>query len=119
MYMHYQNTKKNTFPLHFLNFYTKRVYQRDKKNFWQNTVCLEHQIYASQKKITQPLVVMVETFRMSGVWCLVSGVWCQALDGDGRRRKSLIKMMTAHYNHFVSAFLIVSTGKPENMYKWV
>ena len=25
---------------------------------------MEHQIYASQKKVTQPLVVIVETFRM-------------------------------------------------------
>ena len=33
----------------------------------QNTVFLEHQIYASQKKITQPLVARVETFRMSGL----------------------------------------------------
>ena len=29
-------------------------------------MCLEQKVYASQKKFTQPLVVMVETFRRSG-----------------------------------------------------
>ena len=32
----------------------------------QKNICLEHQINASQKKVIQLLVVMVETFRMSG-----------------------------------------------------
>ena len=31
-------------------------------------VCLEYQLNASQKKFTQPLVVMVETFRMSPLY---------------------------------------------------
>ena len=31
----------------------------------RNKTCLEQQIYASQKIFTQPLVVMVETFRRS------------------------------------------------------
>ena len=35
------------------------------KKIITKTVCLEHQIYASKKNIAQPLVVMVETFRMS------------------------------------------------------
>ena len=37
------------------------------QNLQQNTVCLEQQIYASQDKFTQPMVVMVETFRRSGI----------------------------------------------------
>ena len=49
-------------------------------------------------------------------------------DGDDRRRKSPLdgaaylwpKKITVHSTvMFVSAFIIVSTGKPENTYKWV
>ena len=29
-------------------------------------MCLEQQVYASQENLTQPLVVMVETFKRSG-----------------------------------------------------
>ena len=39
---------------------------RPKKYFYDKTVCLEQQIYASQANFTQPLVVMVETMRRSG-----------------------------------------------------
>ena len=35
----------------------------------ENSVCLEQQIYAIQENVTQPLVVMVETFRMSAQAC--------------------------------------------------
>ena len=59
--------KKNTFLLHLLEFLHKKSVKWDKTKLWQNTVCLEHQIYTSQKKITQPLDVMVETFWMSGL----------------------------------------------------
>ena len=38
---------------------------RPKKNLQQNNVCFEQQIYASQETFTQPLVVMVDTFRRS------------------------------------------------------
>ena len=38
---------------------------RPKKNLLQNTVCLEQEICASQENFTQPLVVLVETFRRS------------------------------------------------------
>ena len=34
-------------------------------NLQQTTVCLEQQIYASQENFTQPLVLIVETFRRS------------------------------------------------------
>ena len=40
---------------------------RPKKNLRQNIVCFEQQIHASQENFTQPLFVMVETFRRSGV----------------------------------------------------
>ena len=57
------------FLFYFISFNFKQKYSENatKKYSQQNTVCLEQQIYASQKKITQPLVVMVETFRRSAV----------------------------------------------------
>ena len=42
-----------------------------KKKFWQNTLCLEQQIYSSQDNFTQLLVVMVETFRRYRGYVLV------------------------------------------------
>ena len=52
------------FALHFLDLYTKRARKRKpKKDLQQNTMCLEQQIYDRQESFTQPLVVMVETFR--------------------------------------------------------
>ena len=39
---------------------------RRKQKVRQNTICLEQQFYTSQDIFTQPLVVMVETFRRSG-----------------------------------------------------
>ena len=38
---------------------------KPKRSLWQNVKGLEQQIYASQENITQPLVVMVKTFRWS------------------------------------------------------
>ena len=34
----------------------------------QDTVCLEQKMYASQEKFTQPLVLMVDTFRRSRLY---------------------------------------------------
>ena len=39
-----------------------------KNNLQHTTVCSEQLIYTSQEKVTQLLVVMVETFRRSGLW---------------------------------------------------
>ena len=52
--------------------YKKKTVQIGQKKLQQNTVRLEQQIYASQDDFTQPLVVMVETFRRSGAHCHVS-----------------------------------------------
>ena len=38
-----------------------------KINHRQNTVCLEQQIYASPENLTPTLLVMLETFRRSGL----------------------------------------------------
>ena len=46
----------------------------------------------------------------------------QALDGDGRRWKSPLDVavyLLSKTVSFVSAFIIVSTGKPKNVSKWV
>ena len=59
-------TQKNLLPFISLSFCTKRAWKCDHlKKLLQNTVCLERQIYANQESFTQPLVVMVETFRRS------------------------------------------------------
>ena len=62
------NPQKWPFPFISLNFYRKREWKCDhKRNIRQNIVCLDQQINASQEKFTQSLVVMVETFRRSGI----------------------------------------------------
>ena len=50
---------------------------RPKKNWQQNTVCLEQQIYASREHFTQPLVVMVETFWRSAAYCTLHTAHCK------------------------------------------
>ena len=40
-----------------------------KVNQRQNTVCLEQQIYASPENFTPTLLVVLETFRRSAIWC--------------------------------------------------
>ena len=53
---------------YFLEFlHKKSVNIRHKINLRQNTVGQEQQIYASKENFTQPLVVMVETFRRSAL----------------------------------------------------
>ena len=55
-----------TVALNFLELLHKRSWKcTQKNNLQQNTVCLEQQIYASPGNFTQPLVVIVETFRRS------------------------------------------------------
>ena len=50
------------------NFYQKNMQNLDQKvNQRQNTVCLEQQIYASSENFTPTLLVMLETFRRSGL----------------------------------------------------
>ena len=59
--------KKIPFAPHFLKLLLKKnMKMQQKKSLQQNTVSLEQQMYASQENFTQPLVVMVETFRRSG-----------------------------------------------------
>ena len=55
-------------PFISLKFYTQKSVKMQ-ANFFVTAkhVCLEQQIYASQIFFTQALVVMVETFRRSGV----------------------------------------------------
>ena len=61
-------TQKLLLPFISSNFYTKTAWKCDQNtNLRQYTVCLEHQIYASQENFTQPLSVMVETLRRSAL----------------------------------------------------
>ena len=51
-------------------FYQKYTLNLDQKvNQQKNTVCLEHQIYASPENFTPALLVILETFRRSGPAC--------------------------------------------------
>ena len=87
------NTLNNsTITLLFIswNFYTHQKTQEcnKNKNWPQNTVCLEQQIYTSPKKFTQALLVMLETFRRSGLRSSVSpGLWASGLVHTVSRRK--------------------------------
>lgn len=49
---------------YFLIFFTQKEHGNFRKEFVTKH-CLEQHIYASQEKFTQPLVMMVETLRMS------------------------------------------------------
>ena len=53
------------FALHFFQLLHKNNVKMQQFYLPQNYHGLEQQIYAKQKKFTQPLVVMVETFRRS------------------------------------------------------
>ena len=70
-YKYFLNTLsklKNTFALQLLDLLYKRACMFDKKKkLRQNTVCLKQPIYTSQENFTKPVVVMVDTFRMSAV----------------------------------------------------
>ena len=73
----YQNSKIH-FALQLLELLHKRAWQfNQKKKLWQNTACLQQQIYTSQENFTQPLVVMVETFRRSALQCCPPPMPCR------------------------------------------
>ena len=57
---------KNYFALYFLErLHKQNVWKCNPKKLWQNAICMEQQIYTSLQIFTQPLVVMVKTFRRS------------------------------------------------------
>ena len=65
LWLRLKNTYWSSFPWNLKK--KNSVKMRPKIHIQQNTVCLEQQIYASQENFSQPLLVMVETFRWSGV----------------------------------------------------
>ena len=48
-------------------FRKKKANRRQKREFQQNSMCLEQQIYTSPDNYTQALLVMLETIRGSGL----------------------------------------------------